>query len=686
MRNHMSRLLTVFLFSVIMAGSLCLNNPVKAAQDGSISAAVLNPQNGNYYQVIDKQLTWEQAEAYCVQIGGHLATITSENEQQFIEALLPTSTSDVFWLGAQKNILGNFEWVITEEFVYSHWAEGEPNNYNGTENSLMMYKNVNFGYWNDLNNTCIFDDPLFWHNFVNMGLICEWEGYQTHPGISISMTGNWIDTNGNGYADAGEAIGYTITVENIGNIDLTGVTVTDAMLNDEAYVSGDIDFDKDLDVDETWTYTGSHTITATDITSGAVNNVVSVDSDQTGPVSASAYTELSPINPPPLAEEWNYYPDQYSKDLALEAAQYCTDIEGRPDNSASIELDLLLDSFDQVFDYNFEQDETGVNKVAYVIANKNVNYHGIQRDLVAVVIRGSHGNEWYGNMQITGTQYESKAGGHINFYLAMNDVYTNLEAYLKNNGIEEPLIFITGHSRGAAVANILADSLDGPNNAPVFNNSEIFAYTFATPNTNLSKYAYDDKNIFNFCFTDDFVTQMPLLGWGWTKNGQTFLANAEELYLNNAQFKQDMDNTTFEDYPNETWQFNSQATANLLSHINYYWKNTKDYYNKDWSKSRPPIYIKLYYFMDEWIAVAGDDGMFMFGSQIGLGSPALIDLKYWGDTDKIYGPIANFFVNGTEKHFIAATHDMHTYTNAIENDCFSPNPYSPSQLPKYGTP
>ncbi len=55
---------------------------------------------------------------------------------------------------------------------------------------------------------------------------------------------------------ADDVINYTITVDNAGNMTLTDIDVTDLSVEDLAYVSGDLDNDNELDLDEIWTYSG----------------------------------------------------------------------------------------------------------------------------------------------------------------------------------------------------------------------------------------------------------------------------------------------------------------------------------------------------------------------------------------------------------------------------------------------
>ena len=123
------------------------------------------------------------------------------------------------------------------------------------------------------------------------------------PVVNAALTITKTASVPGGTADvAGEVIDYTVTVDNAGNQTLTGVTVTDSLVN-LTLASGDTDLDGMLDVTETWTYTGSHTVTQADLTSngtveddiaGFIDNTATADTDQTDPASASAAVPVAP--------------------------------------------------------------------------------------------------------------------------------------------------------------------------------------------------------------------------------------------------------------------------------------------------------------------------------------------------------------------------------------------------------
>ena len=129
---------------------------------------------GHLYGAINMTTDWFSAYEYCTSIGGHLATITTEREQAIIADMLEKASANFYWLGAIKNSDG-WNWVSGEEFSYTNFNSGEPNNKNGNEMFIMVYA-VNSGYpvgkWNDLN-LLYNNNSGNLHN--NTGFICEWE-------------------------------------------------------------------------------------------------------------------------------------------------------------------------------------------------------------------------------------------------------------------------------------------------------------------------------------------------------------------------------------------------------------------------------------------------------------------------------------------------------------------------------
>jgi uncharacterized repeat protein (TIGR01451 family) len=79
------------------------------------------------------------------------------------------------------------------------------------------------------------------------------------PAIAISKTAEPEQ------AHEGDTITYTYTVTNPGNVPLSNVSVTDDKIEDVTYQSGDTNGDEILDVDETWVFTATYTITAKDV-------------------------------------------------------------------------------------------------------------------------------------------------------------------------------------------------------------------------------------------------------------------------------------------------------------------------------------------------------------------------------------------------------------------------------------
>jgi hypothetical protein len=103
----------------------------------------------NTYQVIATNLTWHQAKEDAERRGGHLATITSQEEFDYILSLgLTFQFAEGYWLGATDEVQeGTWVWITGEPWQFTAWFGGEPNNL-GQENYLEGGATIGHR-WND---------------------------------------------------------------------------------------------------------------------------------------------------------------------------------------------------------------------------------------------------------------------------------------------------------------------------------------------------------------------------------------------------------------------------------------------------------------------------------------------------------------------------------------------------------
>ena len=143
----------------------------------SASDAVYNPENQHYYKRYDiGGYTWHQAEEYCEKNGGHLATITSEQEQKFVADLVSAGDKNLYWLGGSDiDLDGNWEWITNEPWTCSYWTEGNPDNDGGDQMYLQMFRIWTLGFWNDQNEKEPVTDFAWNFQLKYVGFVCEWE-------------------------------------------------------------------------------------------------------------------------------------------------------------------------------------------------------------------------------------------------------------------------------------------------------------------------------------------------------------------------------------------------------------------------------------------------------------------------------------------------------------------------------
>jgi hypothetical protein len=120
--------------------------------------------NGHGYAVyvVPGGISWDAARVVATQVGGHLATIGSKGEEDFVVGLALSRTADAFngskvgpWLGGYQpnptpavEPAGGWQWVDGTPWTYTDWRPEQPDN-GGDENYLDLYHPGGVCAWND---------------------------------------------------------------------------------------------------------------------------------------------------------------------------------------------------------------------------------------------------------------------------------------------------------------------------------------------------------------------------------------------------------------------------------------------------------------------------------------------------------------------------------------------------------
>ena len=128
----------------------------RAALDDAAGAKVSlsKPQEfeGHSYCVyhLERIHSWEDAAAFCEDRGGHLATITSAEENAFLYSIIRKCGLCTAYFGlSDAEQEGEWKWITGEPLDYTNWNTGEPNNSGSGENEAAFDFLDNTGRWND---------------------------------------------------------------------------------------------------------------------------------------------------------------------------------------------------------------------------------------------------------------------------------------------------------------------------------------------------------------------------------------------------------------------------------------------------------------------------------------------------------------------------------------------------------
>ena len=157
---------------------------------------------------------------------------------------------------------------------------------------------------------------------------------------------------------------------------------------------------------------------------------------------------------------------------------------------------------DEVVDFITGTDDV----VAYSVATKHVtSADGAEKTLFLVSIRGSYGSEWLSDLNMgDAAVYDMDEITHEGFAQAAREIVDVLAERITEEaglgGTDDVCLLFTGHSRGAAAANIAAAYAD---EITTFDNAHDALY----------------DNVFKVMNPSDMVPRLPLESWGYTRYG-----------------------------------------------------------------------------------------------------------------------------------------------------------------------
>ncbi|MBR5134708.1 MAG: VWA domain-containing protein [Clostridia bacterium] len=169
-----------------------------------------------------------------------------------------------------------------------------------------------------------------------------------------------------------------------------------------------------------------------------------------------------------------------------------------------------------------DYDDMHVSEVT--VGYRNIVKNGELQTLLCVVVRGTNDTieEWSSNFDIGDLAADTEDDDwtntmhHKGFDIPATRIKRFLAAYIaeQNLYVDSLTYWVTGHSRGAAIANLIGADLEREG-------KRAFTYTFATPSNTLATDAASYRTIFNIINEDDFVPRLPVASWGYTRYGRS---------------------------------------------------------------------------------------------------------------------------------------------------------------------
>lgn len=175
------------------------------------------------------------------------------------------------------------------------------------------------------------------------------------------------------------------------------------------------------------------------------------------------------------------------------------------------------------------------------LGHRKMTYAGKTKELIVVSVRDTNGTvqEWSSNFDVGAdiADYWDRENPdwtnkqhHKGFDVTTNRLDAHIQDYIQDkvDSFAEKIIYVVGHSRGAAIANLLGAKYEADANY------KTYVYTFAAPNNTINKKTY--KTIFNVINTDDLVPYLPLTAWEFTNYGKYKKVSVNDYYEDSNLF------------------------------------------------------------------------------------------------------------------------------------------------------
>ncbi|XP_004425115.1 PREDICTED: E-selectin isoform X1 [Ceratotherium simum simum] len=119
----------------------------------ALTLALLFKESGAWsYSASTRNMTFDEASAYCQQRYTHLVAIQNQEEIKYLNSIFSHSPS-YYWIGIRK-VNNKWVWIGTQKPLTEeakNWAPGEPNNKQNNEDCVEIYikRDKDAGKWND---------------------------------------------------------------------------------------------------------------------------------------------------------------------------------------------------------------------------------------------------------------------------------------------------------------------------------------------------------------------------------------------------------------------------------------------------------------------------------------------------------------------------------------------------------